>query len=591
MTETSTVHIYKVKDCLGRLLQALLAVFMTAGSNCLYAQTDGVQEEEASSSVSVLDTIPEDARAVFNRYVQQEDTATNRTLAKYRKDKFSKRLSFHTNMVDWATLVPNIGIEFDLSGKTRTQYSLYLHGKYNGSGNMGRTVYNVNALRLEGRKYWRTGKYGKTKEYYESFVKLCTDTADKAYFNADTLAESYFYVDEIGYKAEEMGVKMRSMRENDSMTQEEKDSLDFREDSLAVKQRRFRRWVYNTYHKFRRNVTSGRTLSNPRNWRAYYLGVWVGLDDWSISMTGKGKQGNGIGVGILGGYTIPLFPQKYPREGSLDLDLGLAIGWKAVKYDAYNFEDVTRHYVYDPVASQKSFKVVPYPVIQDLHVSLVWRFRGIKNKVDLSLVDAFDEVIAAYEEKSNAHSNRMMEIKARREELERLMAEHAQMKRESDSFWDAFDRKRFEIALKLNPDTVFTGEDQQRYLRIVKGIAVKDQEKYLHQQEIDKAKDTEAAEKLARKKERELKDSLEVAQRDSLDNAGKSAKKASKAKKKKQKNVEKEDTPQVSEASPVPSDKSDQPGQPDQPNRSDQSDQSDRSAPEPKQQPVTIHRE
>lgn len=533
MITTASIHSF------GRRL-LVLAVMMMAGFGMLYAQTEGVAGETTEdSAVSPLDTIPEDARALFNRFVQQPDTATAQTLAKYRSDRFHKRLSFHTNIVDWATLVPNIGIEFDLSGNTRTQYSISLHGKYNGGSSAGRTVYNVNALRLEGRKYWRTGKYGKAKEYYKDFVALCTDTASP-YFNADTLAQSYIYVDDIGFRARSLGVRMESMRVTDDMTQAERDSLDFTEDSLAIKQRRFRRWVYNTYHKFRRNVTSGRTLSNPRNWRAYYFGVWAGMDNWSISLSGKGKQGQGIGLGILGGYTLPLFPQKYPREGSLDLDLGLAIGWKAVKYDAYNFEEVTRHQVYNPAASQKSFKVIPYPVIQDLHVSLVWRFRGIKNKADLSLVDDFDKYLSEYNDRKNKAETHSTNISSRRKLIEEMIANRTLVMADSSSFWDGFNRRRLEVAMRLNPDTVFSGTDLQDYLRIIKGIPVKDQEKYLHNQEIEKTKATEEAERLQRKKERELQDSLMDAQKDSLKNVRKVADKKEKESARNKKKKEKE---------------------------------------------------
>ena len=98
--------------------------------------------------ISPLDTIPESARAIFDRYVQKEDTVKAQLLAKYRSNSFLKRLSFHTNAVDWATLVPNIGIEFDLKGTTRTQYSILLHAKYNGGSNAAGNVFNVNAVRV-----------------------------------------------------------------------------------------------------------------------------------------------------------------------------------------------------------------------------------------------------------------------------------------------------------------------------------------------------------------------------------------------------------------------------------------------------------
>ena len=543
------------------LHSVLLCAFLLLGGSMEVCAQEDVEEAEAQYApldsgaaapqpkISPLDTIPESARAIFDRYVQKEDTVKAQLLAKYRSNSFLKRLSFHTNAVDWATLVPNIGIEFDLKGTTRTQYSILLHAKYNGGSNAAGNVFNVNAVRIEGRKYWRTGKYGKAKEYHEDFIALCTDTADVAYFNADTLAESRFYVDDLGYRAKELGVKLASMRATNEMTEAEKDSLDFAEDSLAIKQRRFRRWVYNTYHKFRRNVTSGRTLSNPRNWRAYYLGVWAGADNFSICFSGKGKQGQGYGLGFVGGYTLPLFPQKYPHEGSLDLDLGLAIGWKAIKYDGYVFDRTSRHYVYDASRSRPTMGLVPYPLIQDIHVSLVWRFRGIKNKVDLSLVDDFEKYINAYESKRDAAATRSSNIKRQREDIEGLIRNRTIMMADSSSFWDDFHRQRLKAARELNPDTVFTGDDQVAYLRLIEQVPVKDQERYLREQELKKERADKEAAKLKSQQAKLRRDSINQERLDSIKtakDAAKAAKAAAKGDKKAAKDSGKANKPATS---------------------------------------------
>lgn len=314
-------------------LPLLFVALLWAGGSASYAQVSQTE----STGKTALDTIPEEAKAVFYRYVQQKDTAMMEFVDKHRRDKFVKRFSFHTNAVDWVTLVPNLGVEFDLNGTPCNNYSISIFGKFNGRSTHGKLVYNVNAVRVEGRKYWRTGKHGKAKKYYDDFERLYTDTAS-IYFNADTLVGRSYYVDTLGRAAKAKGVTgIESIRATSDMTQAQKDSLDFAEDSLGIKESKFRKWYYNTYHKFRRNVTSGRTLENARNWRAYYLGVWAGIDNWSISITGKGKQGQGVGAGLVAGYTLPLLPQRFPREGSLDLDFGLAVGWKAVKYDAYNY--------------------------------------------------------------------------------------------------------------------------------------------------------------------------------------------------------------------------------------------------------------
>lgn len=418
---------------------------------------------------SLLDTIPEDAKAVFYKYVQQNDAATVAFVNKHRRDNMLKRFSIHTNVVDWVTLVPNIGIEFDLKGTPRNNYSVSLFGKFNGNSRHGSLVYNVNAVRVEVRKYWRTGKYGKQRAYHEDFEKLYTVT-NSIYYNADSLAGYSYYVDTLGRAAKAVGVSMESIRATSDMTQEQKDALDFADDSLGIKKHRFRSWYYNTYNKVRRNVTSGRTLENPRNWRAYYLGVWVGMDNWSISLTGKGKQGNGIGAGIVGGYTLPLLPQKFPREGSLDLDLGIAVGWKAVKYDAYVYESSTLHYVLDPANSRRTWGVVPYPIVQDLHVSLVWRFRGIKSKVDKSLIDDYEKRVSRFNERKNAEETKYINIQQRRKEILEQIKARSVVMADSAAAWDEFNRRREEAARRINPDTVFSTNGAVHPVKQEKGV-------------------------------------------------------------------------------------------------------------------------
>ncbi len=512
----------------GRGVSAFLPILVVASLMvCSVASAQTPQTEDAVKNA--LDTIPEEARAVFNKYVQQQDTAKLAEFNKHRKDKFIKRISFHTNVVDWATLVPNIGIEIDLKDTPRNNYSIFLHGKFNGGNSHGKLVYNVNAVRVEGRKYWRTGKFGKETDYHATIKKLYTDTAS-IYFNADTFAAYSYYRDTLPRAAKRMGIdNVISIRVKPDMTQAQIDSLDFAEDSIGIRKNSFRNWVYNTYNKVRRNVTSGRTLENPRNWRAYYLGLWAGYDDWSISLTGKGKQGIGFGAGAVVGYTIPLLPQGYPREGSLDLDLGLAVGWKAVKYQAYTYESQTQHYMLDLANSSPGWKIVPYPIIQDIHVSLVWRFRGIKHKVDKSLIDEYEKKwIAKYNERLREADNYHLKVVQQRKDIEEKMRLRAGVMLDSTKVWDAFHHRRLSAALTMNPDTVFSGEDQELHLKIFLGLKSQaERERYLKTEKEkaeriarEKAKqdrlDAKKQARLDRQYARERADSIRDARRDSI---------------------------------------------------------------------------
>lgn len=485
---------------IGIIRRCIISLFVLLLSNRVmlsYAQTDG----NVVAKVSVLDTIPEDAKALFNSYVKKPDVKTDSIFKKYTQDKFIKRISFHTNAVDWAMLIPNLGLEVDIKDTPRNNYSVALFGKFNGRSMHGKFVFNVNAVRVEARKYWRTGKYGTKDKYFKEYEKLYTGSN---YSNVDSLAGISYYVDtlkakikEIGLTVDEHGRKFESLQDTTGMTQAEKDSLDFADDSLGIKESRFRKWFYNTYHKVRRNVISGRTLDNPRNWRAYYVGVWAGVDNWSISFTGKGNQGNGVGAGIVAGYTLPLFSQKYPREGSLDLDFGLAAGWKAVKYEGYRYEEATQHYVYDPSSSHPSWKIVPYPIIQDIHVSLVWRFRGIKHKVDRSLIDDYEKQVSKYTECIEMESSKYDRVIKRREAIINAINRRTHIMADSAEIWNGFHRRRLEAAIKIKPDTIFAGQDQDLYLLLFKGVSKEGQEKYI-EQELDRKN---KADKQARKEQ------------------------------------------------------------------------------------------
>lgn len=410
--------------------------------------------------------IPVEAQQFFEKLVPKKDTANTSLINKYREDKFIKRVSIHTNIIDWATLVPNIGVEIDLSDSPRNNYSVSVFGKYNGKSTHGSLVYNVGAVRIEGRKYWRTGKHGRGG-----------DAASVVYvmpkFDADSLVSARYHLDSVGMQAKIHGVKFSDDPANVNKTKEQKDSIDLLVDSLGLSTNSLRNWIYNTYNKVSREYTSGRSLDNPRNWRAYYFGLWAGYDNWNVSLTGNGKRGNGLGLGILGGYTLPLLPQKYPKEGSLDLDLGIALGVKAVNYDAYTY-DPTREegqrYVDNPTKSTKSWKVVPFPVIQDIHVSLIWRFRGIKNKVDKSLIDDYFKEVSEFESNRDDRNFKKVQREEDKKTLARLLRDRLTVKSDSAAFWNPFHLRRIENAKRINPDTVLTDADQYLYLKITENL-------------------------------------------------------------------------------------------------------------------------
>lgn len=431
---------------LGNGLRGAVVVVMLLGATTLMAQEDQKV------------TISPEARAYFEAMASKKDTTAQQLIYKWQRDRFYKRFSIHSNLLDWATLVPNIGIELDLKGTTRTNWSLLLTGKFNGSHEHGTLRYDVGQVRMEGRHYWRTGKQG-MRRYHDEYVRLYTDPDDTLRYNGDSLSSR----------------------------------------------------IYNLYHRVRRNGFSGRTIDNARNWRAWYVGAWAGYDSWNIAARYKGNDGRGIAVGGLFGYTIPLLPQRYPKEGSLDLDLGALVGLKMAKYDAYTLEeDVTANKlarVDDVANSNTKWGIVPFPIVQDIHLSLVWRFRGIKSKVDRSLIDDYERKIEKFQARADKRKSAQDSVLAvRRHTADSLMVRNAFVA-DSTSYWNMYHERRLKNALLINPDTTFVGEDLNLYTKIVKGIdpSKKNLEKLSKAAEKQAKQEAEQAKKAAKNAAEEAK--------------------------------------------------------------------------------------
>ena len=75
---------------------------------------------------------------------------------------FYRLFSFHTNLVDWVLMTPNMSVEIDLSNRQSSRFSLLFTGKWNPAKNTNhRWAYNVSTIKGELRKYWRTGNQEK----------------------------------------------------------------------------------------------------------------------------------------------------------------------------------------------------------------------------------------------------------------------------------------------------------------------------------------------------------------------------------------------------------------------------------------------
>lgn len=113
-----------------------------------------------------------------------------------------------------------------------------------------------------------------------------------------------------------------------------------------------------------------------RTWRAYYWGFYGSATKYSFKLGDVGYQGPAYSLGISFGYGMPLYVMG---KGTLDLEIGGRAGMILTKTDAYSVDFESDCYPRVPEKSE-GFHLVPYPLITDLHVSLVYRFKSIRNK-------------------------------------------------------------------------------------------------------------------------------------------------------------------------------------------------------------------
>lgn len=102
----------------------------------------------------------------------------------------------------------------------------------------------------------------------------------------------------------------------------------------------------------------------------WYRGVYASFSNYSLLLFGnKGKQGDAFSVGVTFGFVKPLY--EFKNRNTLDFEAGLSAGACYTQYSEYRHERESDCY---PVTGFKNWHIVPYPVIQDLHVGFVYRF-------------------------------------------------------------------------------------------------------------------------------------------------------------------------------------------------------------------------
>lgn len=215
----------------------------------------------------------------------------------------SARWSVSMNTLDWLLTIPNIAVEYDLSGSVYNHYTLSLRGKWNWNTYHNfkpATVFDIWSIRPEFRYYWRT--------------KLRSGTGK----------------------------------------QDEK--------------QKFADW-YKEY-------LWGAQRAHPKPWRAYYIGGYADVTDYSFKVGRRGVQGFAFGLGFSMGYSLPLYTYK---KSVIDVEFGGSVGWLFTHYDVYEHDAELNYY---PRVDEKcrDWHLIPFPMITDLHLSFVYRVNSIQNK-------------------------------------------------------------------------------------------------------------------------------------------------------------------------------------------------------------------
>lgn len=284
----------------------------------------------------------------------------------FAQEKITRTPSVSTNLIDWMLIVPNVGVEIPLS---KPQYvngsSLYLEGK--ASLNANRVYapdmnYKVFSGKAEFRRHFRFG-------------------------------EQTHYTINGEYKTE-----------NDSIIY-----LNIL-DSLSCMIR-----ATNAVAGF----VSGKEYWNNRR-RNYvddlgrsYVGVFAQYADYSVCLPifnySKGRMGEAAIVGLSLGYQKPFY--NFSNRFYLEWEMGGSLGCVLTEFDKYNR-------VESEVTGQGKWF---YPMITDLHVSLVLRRHSVQD------LYAKKKQVSDY---SPAQITRIIEDIEKKAEKERVKAEKSQAKEE-----------------------------------------------------------------------------------------------------------------------------------------------------------------
>ena len=151
-----------------------------------------------------------------------------------------------------------------------------------------------------------------------------------------------------------------------------------------------REWINSSkgFDKLRARLNCFRAVENPKAHISLFAGPYLSFSTFSIKLSAsddsKGRQGLAVGAGLTGGVALPLY--GYKNGAALDLEFGGSLGWHFASYDLY-VADIDNN-EYSKQGHRNKF--VYYPLVSDVRLSLVYRFRSISKQhteIDYDLID------------------------------------------------------------------------------------------------------------------------------------------------------------------------------------------------------------
>ena len=285
-----------------------------------------------------------------------------------------KRLAVKTNVFDWLLVVPNLGVEYQITDDPYKYMTVGLSAKcnwnsYHGTSSMTRYqppfVYDILDIRPEFRYYYRAIPKPKSR------VDAALEARQKAKDNLNSLRK----------KMQEVKDPSRLNMYKEWVANAERE-LALRDSILKASRRPFGEWVKDDILTFERE--------EPRMWRAHYIGAYASYANYAFKFGPKGiRARNSFGFGATAGYVLPLY--EYAK-GVIDVDLGFSVGIQMAKHEVFTHNMDGNYYTKLQEGKNwygmggSSSKLLPYPVVSELRVAFVWRKQSIKYEAKMDEV-------------------------------------------------------------------------------------------------------------------------------------------------------------------------------------------------------------